>query len=240
MSDTHYGLEEASARLQLGDICSKTFLFLTSFRQRADSTDMSAEEAALALQAVWREEEAEARHSADLYTSYERAKYLLVVCADELMRTAPGWSGAALWPSQETVMFGTSIGGERFFELMEDPAYRQPEMSEVFFQCLALGFQGTHAGDGKTLTDIRRKLRYSLQDVPKDLSERLTPGAYAETQDDDLTAMPVASSLRLFVVLLGIVMTLGLLAKVAYATSVSRLIDKTDAIASPHDGLGNH
>ena len=229
--------EQANPQKTLGDVCSRTFLFLATFR--AAPPDISADEAALALQAVWREEEADSRSSADLYTSYERAKYLLVVCADELMRSAPNWAGATSWPSQEAALFGTSIGGERFFDLMEEPTYRSPELSEVFFQALALGFQGAHAGDSNTLGDIRRKLRYQLEGVPSDLSERLTPNVYEETRDDDFTAMPVASSLRLAVILGGVVLTLGLLAKVAYATSVSKLIDKTNAIASPLDGLDN-
>ena len=224
----------------LDAITSKTFLFLSTFRGSAGEITMGADEAVLALQSIWRETEASARPHPAVYGSFEKAKYLLVVCADELMRTAPGWEGAPQWPSQEAELYGTTIGGERFFELLDDPTYRTPELREVFFSCLALGFQGAHAGDRAFLADTRRKLRYQLEDVPADLSEKITPEAYTETQGEDFQAMPVANSARLFVVLTGVVLLLGVLAKVAYATSVSKLVDRADAIATPKDGLGSH
>lgn len=232
---------DSSRTLELGDVTSRTFLFLTSFRSSLaaeGAPQMPADEAARALQAVWREEEAMARGSVDLHRDHERAKKLLAICADELMRRMPNWEHAQAWPSQEAELYGTSIGGEEFFELIEDPAYRSPAPQEVAFQCLALGFQGMHAGDQRTLDDIRRKLRYGLDGVPKDQGERITPDAYAHTQGEDFTTMPVANSMRLFVVLLGVVLTLGLLAKIAYSTSVSELVDKTNEIAHDRDGLG--
>lgn len=229
--------EAAPPRLRLSDLCSNTFLYLTSFRRQASHGSLSVAEAEQRLADVWREEEKRSESVPELYDLYKKARYLLVVTADEVMRTTE-WAGAQTWPSQEAEQFGTSIGGERFFALMEDPTYRNPELAEVFFQCLALGFQGMHAGDTAGLRDMRKRLRLGMEDVPRDRAEFLTPEVYEHTQGEDFTTMPVASTVRLLIILIGVVLTLGLLAKVTYSASVNGLIQSANEIAKSKDGLG--
>lgn len=222
-------IETKPNTLALGDVCSRTFLYLTTFRQQCASGSLGLNEALNALRAVWREEELAAQTSPDVHALYRKARYLLVVCADELIRLSE-WAEAARWPSQESAEFGTTEGGDRFFQLMEDPAYHHPALREVFFQCLALGFQGQHLGDRAVLRDMRRSLRLGLEDVPRDRAEYLVPDAYKETQGEDYTSLPVASTVRLVLVLLGVVMTLGVLARVSYGKSVKSLKDTATSI----------
>lgn len=225
----------AEPAVTLGDVCARTFLFLTTFRQQSQAgIGVSVNGVLNSLHAAWRAEDLEAQRSAEVYELYRKARYLLVVCADELIRTS-AWSEAARWPSQESAEFGTTVGGERFFELMEDPTYRHPALREVFYQCLALGFQGQHVGDRTALRDMRRNLRLGIEDVPRDRAEYFTPAAYMETQGEDFTSMPVASTARLVIVLIGVVLTLGLLARVAYSKSVKELAETARAIHDPVD-----
>ncbi|MEM8711275.1 MAG: DotU family type IV/VI secretion system protein [Planctomycetota bacterium] len=222
---------EAGPVTRVGDICSRTFLFLTTFRNQISSLQIGAAEAEAALQAVWREEERASESYPELYERYRQARYLLVVCADELMGNL-NWDDAPRWRSQENLQFGTTIGGERFFELMDDPAYGHPDLREIFFQCLALGFQGRHQGEANLLRDMRRTLRHGLDELPRERSEHLSPGAYEETLGEDFTSMPVASTARLIIVLLGVVLTLALLARVAYSSSIKDVAETAAEIAN--------
>ncbi|MEO1695778.1 MAG: DotU family type IV/VI secretion system protein [Planctomycetota bacterium] len=215
----------------LGELCAPTFLFLAAFRQQTANGDVEMNEALSALHAAWRQEELAAQGAPDLWPLYQKARYPLVVCVDEIIRIS-GWAAAPDWPLQESEEFGTTVGGERFFELMEDPEYRHLELREIFFLCLSIGFQGQHMGDRATLRDMRRSLRMGLEDVPRDREEQLVPEAYAHTQGEDFTSMPVASTARLVLVLLGIVLTLLVLARVSYSKSIQKLVTAAENIVS--------
>jgi type VI protein secretion system component VasF len=70
-------------------------------------------------------------------------------------------------------LFEKNIAGERFFELLENDGYRDPELAELFFVCLAIGF------DRKIVRDKEMKKRlYALinERLPED-ERRLSPGA---------------------------------------------------------------
>ena len=226
-------------RPPLSDFCSRTFLFLTSFREHARDRQVSVTEVETLLRNVWRQEKKKSEAWPKLYELYGKAHYLLAVCADEVIRTSD-WEHADDWRSQEVEYYGTSIGGERFFDLLQDPSYRDPdkELAEVFYLCLAIGFQGMYAGNPASLQDIRKGLCFELEGVPRDRSDRVTPEVYEHTKGEDFTTMPVASTVRLMIVLVGVVLTLGLLAKAAYSSNVEGLRAAARKIADV-DGLNN-
>ncbi len=101
-------------------------------------------------------------------------KYVLTALIDEVIIFSP-WQYNQQWQSHplEMELFGKSIAGERFFELLENDGYRDPELAELFFICLAIGF------DRKIVRDREMKKRlYALinERIPED-ERRLSPGA---------------------------------------------------------------
>lgn len=108
------------------------------------------------------------------HTRLDLIKYVLTALIDEVIIFSP-WQYSNEWQTHplEMELFGKSIAGERFFELLENDGYRDPELAELFFNCLAIGF------DRKIVRDkeMKRRLYALINDrIPED-ERRLSPGA---------------------------------------------------------------
>ncbi|MEM7412549.1 MAG: DotU family type IV/VI secretion system protein [Myxococcota bacterium] len=76
----------------------------------------------------------------------EEARFALVAFADEMiLRTE--WPGRAEWLSEplQLQLFHTNRGGDEFFERLSRLRAEQTDAREVFFLCLAFGFEGQYA-----------------------------------------------------------------------------------------------
>jgi type VI secretion system protein ImpK len=121
------------------------------------------------------------------------AKYALVAFIDEQILRSP-WPGRQQWMGRplQLVLYGENTAGEGFFHRM-DALSRQPERAhvfEVYYLCLALGFQGIYAvrndGDGlSAMTDRGASLLgrhlpsgdvVSPHGEPKDAGRRFSRG----------------------------------------------------------------
>ena len=99
------------------------------------------------------------------------AAWLVAALLDDVALNTP-WGGASGWPRQPLVvsLAGDPDAGERFFdrldELMRHPA-RDPEMLELAFLCLALGFRGKHRVSGAAgeaaLAELRARIARALR-----------------------------------------------------------------------------
>ena len=110
----------------------------------------------------------------DYHTRLDLIKYVLTALIDEVIIFS-AWEYHSDWQAHplEMDLFGKSIAGERFFELLENDGYRDPELAELFFVCLGIGF------DRKIVRDKEMKKRlYALINnrIPED-ERRLSPGA---------------------------------------------------------------
>jgi len=108
------------------------------------------------------------------HTRLDLIKYVLTALTDEVIIFS-SWEYNNDWQAYplEMELFGKSIAGERFFELLENDGYRDPELAELFFVCLGIGF------DRKIVRDREMKKRlYALINnrLPED-ERRLSPGA---------------------------------------------------------------
>lgn len=108
------------------------------------------------------------------HTRLDLIKYVLTALIDEVIIFSK-WQYSDEWQSHplEMDLFGKSIAGEKFFELLENDGYRDPELAELFFNCLAIGF------DRKIVREKEMKKRlYALINnrIPED-ERRLSPGA---------------------------------------------------------------
>ena len=139
-----------------------------------------------ALQTV----EAVLRDSPTLHSRSELIRYLLVGFADEVILTST-WSRANEWREKllEMEFFRTSVAGERFFELLEQYGYRDGELANLFFTCLALGFRGKYRSREEELRTIKQRVYAVLSERLPDDERVITPGAdFAVTSGN--TVMP--------------------------------------------------
>lgn len=90
---------------------------------------------------------------------------------DDIALNTP-WGGASGWPSEPLVasLYGDVDAGERFFARVEELRRygdRDPDLLELAYLCLSLGFRGKHrisgaAGEG-TLTQLRSEIFRTLR-----------------------------------------------------------------------------
>ncbi len=129
----------------------------------------------------------------------DMVKYILTALIDEIIifskwQHAGEWSGAPL----ELDIFGKNVAGEHFFELLENHGYKDPELAELFYVSLCLGF------DRKVVAEREYKKRlYSLifERLP-DYDRRLSPGAEETIAGDDSGLPPMFGLMALTIVLL--------------------------------------
>lgn len=110
----------------------------------------------------------------DFHTRLDKIKYVLTALIDEVIIFS-SWEYNSDWQANplEMELFKESIAGERFFELLENDGYRDPELAELFFVCLGIGF------DRPVVREKEMKKRlYALINnrIPED-ERRLSPEA---------------------------------------------------------------
>lgn len=211
---------------RLEEVCSTTFLFLTTFLRNVGKADFELDWVRTRLTDLLEEQKRMASRDGELYKLYEKAQYLLVVTADGLILNSE-WPQRFGWNLLEAELYGTNIGGEEFFQRMKDPAYKHPQLLEIFFLCLSVGFSGKYLGHADELAEIRQDLFLRLSDVPRDLTEKITPQSYEETLSRDFTSMPVVNVLQLTAILGGIIVLLIALSWAFYSSEVGNIADRT-------------
>jgi type VI secretion system protein ImpK len=125
----------------------------------------------------------------------DAARFALVAWVDELVNVS-GWKGTAEWEKNplQSQLFGTRQAGVEFFERLDKLRPENAAALEVYFYCLALGYQGVYAGrDAERDLVVRRTLE-KLKKVERALDvggqKRLTPSAYRV----DVPALPTRGS----------------------------------------------
>lgn len=102
----------------------------------------------------------------------QRAKYAVCSTLDDIVQNLPGAEQeAAEWARRSMVVqtFHENIGGDRFWQLVDDMLARpaqQAELIELYHACLAAGFEGRfrHMPDGKRrLHEIMQQLYGTLE-----------------------------------------------------------------------------
>ncbi|GJM44549.1 MAG: hypothetical protein DHS20C21_13910 [Gemmatimonadota bacterium] len=97
----------------------------------------------------------------------EAAKFPLVAFIDETILNS-NWEGRELWRERPLQLdrYGETVAGERFFERLDKlraQGSAKAELMEIYYLCLALGFEGKYKILGKD------KLRALVEDVRRDL-----------------------------------------------------------------------
>jgi len=111
----------------------------------------------------------------------DQAAWFVAATLDDIVLNTP-WGARSSWPRQPLVtqLSGDVDAGEQFFSRLDDLLRfpdRDPEMLELAYFCLSLGFRGRYrvqgASGGAALTQLRDRIaRQFTQTDPPDLSPR--------------------------------------------------------------------
>ncbi len=99
-------------------------------------------------------------------TRANQAAWFVAALLDDLAINTP-WGGHSAWPRQPLVvgLSGDVDAGTKFFDRLEELLRypnRDPEMLELGFHCLNLGFRGKHRVEGRTGDSALLALRSSI------------------------------------------------------------------------------
>ncbi len=114
----------------------------------------------------------------------QRAKYALCATVDDIAQNLPGQAAdGAEWARRSMTVhfFAENIGGDRFWQLVDDMLSRPAEnrdLIELYHACLAAGFEGRFRvmGDGRRrLDDVMSRLYAALEHVRSLSQTELAP-----------------------------------------------------------------
>jgi type IV/VI secretion system ImpK/VasF family protein len=166
--------------MELYDITKDLFTYLSNLRWRVASGEKpSHEEIQKDIFAVFRNQENRIRKHPAMRPGFDKVKYPLVVFADEMilnsdLENAPDWDAMLL----EQHFYETNIGGDRFFELLEEAESPDPQVALILYLCLELGFRGRYASDEDTINYLKEELFKAFADTINTGGKRLCPEAY--------------------------------------------------------------
>jgi type VI secretion system protein ImpK len=110
------------------------------------------------------------------------ARYALCTVIDEAVLATP-WGSQSAWPQESLLLIfhKERKGGEKFFEILEQllrDAGHHREVLEVYYACLALGFEGRYALDPRgpaRLSEIRQDLYRRIEQLGGGFEPSLSP-----------------------------------------------------------------
>lgn len=194
----------------LAEACSPFFLYLATFRRNAESSNLDAAGLHEALQGGIDFVGSACEGDPDMLRKFERVWYGLVVTADQVVLSS-SWPHRAGWSMQllEAHYFKSFEGGSKFFrlvnEVLDDSGPDAPEVAEVLFTCMGMGFQGELMGERRELDRLRMRL-FEKSRLTTSMGGHLTPDAYGRNSNLTTVKLPTAGILRLAAVALGAVL----------------------------------
>ncbi len=165
---------------ELFKVASREFLFLSAFRQKVrKGIRVDIDDAASDLDEIFREQASLARTDPKLEALYERARYPLVVLADEILLHA-GWEFSPQWQDRifEEKFFRSNVGGDQYFAIAKDLRPEDVELAGIVFAGLALGFRGKYRERPEKLAEVRKSVYRLLAEYLATTSDKITPEAY--------------------------------------------------------------
>ncbi len=166
--------------MTLSEVASDLFLFLVTFRRQVrKGLTPDARQVRAQLLEIFDEMGRKVRDDAKLAKLYEKARYTLVITADEILINS-NWAYSQQWEDEilEYEFFKTRIAGEKFFMMVEDLQDNEEELAEIFYLCLCLGFVGRYKEDAEELRRLKRRLYRMVPGRINDEEKRVTPDAY--------------------------------------------------------------
>jgi type IV/VI secretion system ImpK/VasF family protein len=219
---------------ELFRLASPLFLFLVSFRRKVQKGFPVSEAMVLQdLEELLAKMDRKVRNDPRLEALYEKAKYPLVVLADEVLLHS-GWEHADSWQRShllEERLFGTNIGGDKIFSLASELRYEEVEMATILFTAISLGVRGTYHRKPEKLAEIRSKLYRQMSEYLADAQHQLTPDAYHVTPKDARRLSPAVTLARVAMVCAGLFLFYWVASWLLWSGAVSDLREIVDGFA---------
>lgn len=211
---------------ELFRLTAKLFLFLTAFRRRVrKGLRVELRDVSDRLEEIFAEQAREVRDDPRLESLYEKARYPLVVLADEVLLHS-GWESVPQWERQllEEKYFGTNIGGEKFFSIANelDPA-KDVELAAILSTGIALGFGGKYRERPEKLAEVRKRLYRMNAEWLATLGDKITPEAYQVLPQPARKLSPLINLYRVLIVAFGVLILYYILAFALWGTSMGEL-----------------
>ena len=211
---------------ELFRITSPLFLFLTAFRRRVrKGMRVELRDVNDRLDEIFAEQSRAAREDPRIEALYEKARYPLVVLADEILLHS-GWEYAPQWEGQllEERQFGTNIGGEKYFSIANelDPA-RDTELAAILSAGIALGFGGKYRERPEKLAEARKRLYRMNAEWIATLGDKLTPEAYQVLPQPARKLSPLLNLYRVLIVAFGVLVLYYILAFALWGSAMADL-----------------
>ena len=197
---------DSTSTTDLFRVCSRLFLFLAAFRQKVRrGVRLEPDAVAADLEEIFNEQARAARSDPRLDALYEKARYPLVVVADEILLHS-GWDHSAEWE-------------QHLFE----EKYFKTELAAIVFTGLALGFRGKYRERPEKAVEIKNRVYRLLAEYLADVGEKITPEAYHVTAAPARKLSPAVTLARVAIVGVGILFLYYAITWLMWARSVDEL-----------------
>jgi type IV/VI secretion system ImpK/VasF family protein len=216
---------DSTSTTDLFRVCSRLFLFLSSFRQKVRrGVRLEPDAVAADLQEIFDEQARAVRGDPRLDMLYEKARYPLVVLADEILLHS-GWDRAPEWEQHlfEEKYFKTNIGGDQFFTIAKELRPEDVELASIIFAGLALGFRGKYRERPEKAIETKNRVYRLLAEYLADTGDKITPDAYYVTAAPARKLSPAVTLARVAIVGIGILFLYYAITWLMWARSVDDL-----------------
>ncbi|HTE66255.1 MAG TPA: DotU family type IV/VI secretion system protein, partial [Candidatus Binatia bacterium] len=115
--------------------------FALLFRETCGERPWAPAELRDRLTALIDAQERRARGAEVPWDSYVEARFAVLAWVDELILNSP-WPGRGDWQHLMLKYYSTLNAGNQFFERVERPPASERGVLEIYYYCLALGFEG--------------------------------------------------------------------------------------------------
>lgn len=169
--------EQVSLRMLFAPVISN----IVGFRRSLEKSGITPDRFRAGVKSLLEEARTEAIAAGYEEEMVEHARFSIVAFADESV-VVSDWPHKDEWtrnPLQQEE-FGTTMAGNQFFERLESQASMDPELAELDYIILSLGFAGQYAGMESELEGVRRKLFKQFPAEALKVFDQLTPEAYEE------------------------------------------------------------
>jgi type IV/VI secretion system ImpK/VasF family protein len=213
---------------QLFRLATPLFLFLVSFRRKVEKKYPVSQASVIQdLDEIFTAMSRNVRNEPRLDALYDRVKYPLVVLADEILLHS-NWEHAESWRRDhllEEKMFGTNIGGNKFFTMASELKHEEVEVASILFTAISLGFRGSLRDRPEMLSEIRGKLYRQMSEYLADAHPELTPEAYHVKATELRKLSPAVTLGRVAVVCASLLLFYWVASWLVWGTAVSQLRD---------------
>jgi len=137
--------------------------FALLFRETCGERPWAPAELRDRLTALIDAQERRARGAEVPWDSYVEARFAVLAWVDELILNSP-WPGRGDWQHLMLKYYSTLNAGNQFFERVERPPASERGVLEIYYYCLALGFEGKFAlaENPRALRELKQRLHNQL------------------------------------------------------------------------------